>query len=690
MLKRLCACLCLCLAIPLAAAPAEGPSRILEPRDLFSLEIAADPQISPDGSRIAYVRRSGDIMTDRMRPTIWLVDTRTGQQMPLVAGTGAHSRPRWSPDGKRLAYVSSAEGGAAQLFVRWMDSGESVRITGLPDSPTSIAWSPDGRQIAYSMFVPGEGMTLGSLPKKPEGAKWADPLEIHTAVSYRTDEEGYLKPGFSHIFLVSADGGAPRQLSFGNYHDNGPLSWTPDGRTILFSGNRSPEWEREPLNTEVHALDVASGRIAALTSRAGPDNDPLVSPDGRLIAFTGFDDKRLGYHNNVLYVMNRDGTNRRALTESLDRSIEAPYWSADSRALYVSYDERGETRIARVGLDGSVRTVAEGVSGGPLDRPYTGGSYSVARDGTIAMTSGTATRPADVAVVRGGTKRQLTRLNSELLDSKSLGQVRKITVPSSHDRRPIDAWLTLPAQYREGERYPLILEIHGGPFSAYGPHFATDNQLYAASGYAVLSVNPRGSTSYGAEFANLIHHAYPGHDYDDLMSAVDAAIAQGVADPNRLFVTGGSGGGVLTAWIVGKTNRFKAAATQKPVIDWASFALTADNPAFFSRYWFGKYPWEDPQAFWSRSPLSLVGNVKTPTLVVVGSEDYRTPVSEAEQYYSALQLLGVPTALVKVPGASHGTIAGRPSHSGAKASAILAWFERYKEGMPSSQAASGQ
>jgi dipeptidyl aminopeptidase/acylaminoacyl peptidase len=690
MLKRFCACLCLSVAAPLAAAPTDGPSAILQPRDLFSLEIAADPQISPDGSRIAYVRRSGDIMTDRMRPTIWLVDTRTGQQMPLVAGTGSHSRPRWSPDGKRLAYVSSAEGGASQLFVRWMDSGESVRITGLPDSPSSIAWSPDGRQIAYTMFVPGEGMALGSLPKKPEGAKWAEPLEIHSTVTYRSDDEGYLKPGFSHIFLVSAEGGAPRQLSYGEYHDNGPLSWTPDGRTILFSGNRSPDWEREPVNTEVHALDVASGRIAALTTRAGPDNDPIVSPDGRLIAFTGFDDKRLGYHNNVLYVMNRDGSNRRALTESLDRSVEAPTWSADSRALYVSYDDRGETRIARVALDGSVRTVAEGVSGGPLDRPYTGGSFSVARDGTVAMTAGTATRPADVALVKGGTKRQLTRLNSELLDGKSLGQVRKITVPSSHDQLPIDAWLTLPAQYSEGQRYPLILEIHGGPFSAYGPHFATDNQLYAASGYAVLSVNPRGSTSYGAEFANQIHHKYPGNDYDDLMSAVDAAIAQGVVDPNRLFVTGGSGGGVLTAWIVGKTNRFKAAATQKPVIDWASFALTADNPAFFSRYWFGKFPWEDPQAFWSRSPLSLVGNVKTPTLVVVGSEDYRTPVSEAEQYYSALQLLGVPTALVKVPGASHGTIAGRPSHSGAKASAILAWFERYKEGMPATAAAAGQ
>jgi dipeptidyl aminopeptidase/acylaminoacyl peptidase len=676
----------LLLMIPTAAeaVPPAGPERNFTARDLFDLEAAADPEISPDGRWIAYTRRSGDIMTDRFRSSIWLIDTQTGRQMPLAIGA---SQPRWSPGGDRLAYIAAAEGGRAQLFVRWMGTGQAVPVTGLPDAPSAIAWSPDGRQIAYSMFVPDEGARLGPPQPRPEGAQWAEPLQVITAVTYRFDGQGYLKAGYDQLFLVSSEGGAPRQLSYGPYNNGGPLSWTPDGRTILFSGNRSENWEREGFNTEVYALEIASNRISALTSRNGPDNEPAVSPDGRLIAYTGYDERERGYENAILSVMNVDGSNARALTAALDRSVAAPVWAADGRSIYVQYDDRGETRVARVGLDGSVRTVAEGLSGDAFDRPYTGGSFSVARDGALALAAGSATRPPDVVLVRGAARRQLSRLNAETLDNKRLGEVRRITLASSADQRPIDAWITLPPNYAPGQRVPLILEIHGGPFAAYGPHFSTDDQLYAAAGYAVLSVNPRGSTSYGAEFANLIHHAYPGQDYDDLISAVDAAIAQGFADPDRLFVTGGSGGGVLTAWIVGKTNRFRAAATQKPVIDWSSFVLTSDSPPLFSRYWFGHYPWEDPQGFWARSPLSLVGNVETPTLVVVGSEDYRTPVSEAEQYYTALQLRGVPTALVKVPGASHGGIASRPSQSGAKAAAILAWFERYRNGAPRRAAA---
>ena len=305
----------------------------------------------------------------------------------------------------------------------------------------------------------------------------------------------------------------------------------------------------------------------------------------------------------------------------------------------------------------------------------------VAPAATPAAASGqtrTAGRPSDIAIVRGGKTKQLTSLNEGLLAGKTLGKVEKLPVKSSFDQRPIDAWVVLPPNFDRNRKYPLILEIHGGPFAAYGPTFSTDDQLYAAAGYVVLYANPRGSTGYGEAFANRIDKAYPGHDYDDLMSAVDAAIAKGFVDKDNLFVTGGSGGGVLTAWIVGKTGRFRAAAAQKPVIDWASFVLTSDMTPYFSRYWFGKYPWQDPAGYWARSPLSLVGDVGTPTLVVVGSNDYRTPDSEAEQYYEALQLRGIPTALVKVPGANHGGLAARPSQSAAKTAAILAWFDRYR------------
>jgi dipeptidyl aminopeptidase/acylaminoacyl peptidase len=661
------------------AGPAPGPSRTFDAHDLFGLEVASDPQISPDGRRIAYVRRSGDIMTDRMRSSIWLVDSASGEQAPLIAGPGSHMSPRWSPDGTRLAYISTAEGGAAQLYVRWLESGESVRITGLPNAPSSIAWSRDGRQLAYVMLVPSEAPRLGRAPSRPDGAQWAEPLQQTNAVAFRADGEGFIRPGYRQLFVVPADGGAPRRLTYGDFHHDGPVSWSADGSSLYLSANRSPNWERDPEQSDVYAVDVAGATMRRLTDRNGPDGSPVASPDGRRIAYLGYDDRGYAYTQTRLYVMDRDGSNRRVLTGGFDRDVGSPVWAGDGGSVYVSYDESGSTEVARVGLDGSVRTVAEGLSGSDLDRPYTGGSYSVARDGSLAVTAGSAIRPAEVVLVRGGSRRMLTRLNEDLLGHKSLGQVRRIEALSSHDQRPIEAWLTLPPGHSEGRRHPLILEIHGGPWAAYGPHFASDNQLYAAAGYAVLSVNPRGSTSYGQEFADLIHRAYPGNDYDDLMSAVDAAIAAGVVDPERLFVTGGSGGGVLSSWIIGRTNRFRAAAVQKPVINMVSQVLTADATPYFARYWFGAMPWEDHEAYWRRSPLSQVGNIRTPALVIVGAEDNRTPPSEAEQLYTALQLRGVPTALIRVPGASHNLV-GRPSQNAARVSAILEWFQRYRDG----------
>ncbi|KQN05991.1 acyl-peptide hydrolase [Sphingomonas sp. Leaf230] len=658
---------------PAAPVP-DGPTRSFTGSDLFGLTIAAAPQISPDGKTIAYVRRTGDVMTDTMKSSLWLIDVASGRQTPFATDG---SSPRWSPDGARIAYAAR-DGEGSQLFVRWIGGAQSARITSFPGDPQALAWSPDGTKLAYIATVAGEGTKLGTQPPKPEGAKWAEPLTIIDRVNYRNDGPGYVKPGYDHLFVVGADGGAARQLTYGKFDDGGPLSWTPDGRSIVFAAIRGPAADRQVMNSDVIAVDTNRGTIRTLTTRDGPDAQPRVSPDGAKIAWLGFDDKRRSYENTQLYVGDRDAASPHSLTATLDRAIEDAVWSADGRSLYASYDDHGQRRVARVGVDGRVTPLIDNVAGGGLDRPYTGGEFSVSKGGTIAYTGGDASTPADVWVLAGGKPRRLTTLNAVLTGSKALAQVRKIAV-TAPDGRPIDAWLATPPGRAAGQRVPLILEIHGGPNAAYGPGFATDMQLYAAAGYAVLWTNPRGSTSYGAEFANLIDKTYPAADYDDLIASVDAAIKDGTADPDNLFVTGGSGGGLLTAWIVGKTDRFKAAATQKPVINWISEALTMDNTLFTSRYWFTKLPWEDPMSYWNRSPLSLVGNVKTPTLVVVGGDDYRTPVSESEQYYAALQIRGVPTALVKVPGASHGGLAARPSQSAAKASAIIAWFDRYRK-----------
>jgi len=677
LLHAVAACCLLAGTASLQAAPADAPSHQFEGQDLFSLQLASDPQIRPDGQAIAYTRVGFDIMTDKSQPSIWLVDT-TGAQTPLVTGPGAHFSPRWSRDGKRLAYISTTDGGRPQLFVRWMQTGQSARLAELTQTPGDLSWSPDGSAIAFTQFVPDEAPRLGNSPAKPEGAQWAAPLQVITDIIYRSDSEGYLKPGYTHVFVVDADGGAPRQVSFGAFNETGPLAWAPDGKSLYVGGNRNDNWRREPMNSELYRISLADNSIEALTRRDGPDNSPAVSPDGRQIAWLGYDDKLLGYQNARVYLMDLNGGQPRSITDALDRTVDAVTWAADGRGLYVRYDDHAHTKVARLQLNGKLENVAEGLSGAGLDRPYTGGEFTVANNGAVAFTSGTPLRPSDISVAQRGKATQLTHLNDGFLAGKTLGATTKLAVTSSFDQRPIDAWLVTPPDFDRSKKYPLILEIHGGPYAAYGPTFSTDYQLYAAAGYLVLYTNPRGSTSYGEEFANLIQHKYPGNDYDDLMSAVDAAIAQGNADPDNLFVTGGSGGGILTAWIIGKTQRFKAAASQKPVINWTSTVLTTDMYTFMPKYWFKQLPWEDHDSYWKRSPLSLIANMTTPTLVVVGERDYRTPVSDSEQLYQALQLRGVPTAFVKVPGASHGGLAARPSQSAAKASAILAWFDKYR------------
>jgi acylaminoacyl-peptidase len=670
-----------CLLLPAAPLPAQhdGPaSDRFTLRDVFELEWAADPQISPDGKRVVFARSGFDIMKDGQHSSLWVVNSDGSDLRPLLAPGREASSPRWSPDGGRLLYVSSVAG-RSELFVRWMDTGQETNLTQLAESPGGLAWSPDGNWVAFTMFVPEQTKPFAELPSAPPGADWGPPIKFIEALNYRADGAGYLRKGHRHIFLLPALGGTPRQLTDGPFDDGAPR-WAPDGRALLFSANRVEGGEYDPNESEIYEVTVPGGAIRALTHHKGPDGSPVISPDGKLIAHTGFDDRDQGYQVTHLYVMNRDGSGSRMLAGTLDRDVMDPLWSRDGQGLFFQYDDNGDTRAAYVTLGGALKPVAANLGGLSIDRPYGGSSFSLAADGSIAFTLAAPEHPADVAVARPGQPVQrLTRLNDDLFAAKQLGAVEEIWYRSGFDQRRVQGWIVKPPGFDPQRKYPLILEIHGGPFANYGPRFAADIQLYAAAGYVVLYTNPRGSTGYGEEFGNLIHHDYSDHDYDDLMTGVDSVIARGYVSADNLFVTGGSGGGVLTAWIVGHTNRFRAAVVAKPVINWASFVLTADGLPFFSRYWFPGVPWDKQylEQYGRRSPLSYVGSVTTPTMLVTGEVDWRTPSSEAEQFYGALRLRHIPTAMMRIPDASH-EIWEKPSNLIAKVAYILAWFEKYR------------
>ena len=682
-MKLMRAVVCITFTLALAGAAWAGAGEAdtsiqkLELMDVFELEYAGDPQISPDGKQIVYARRFMDIMKDRPRSHLWIINSDGSDHRPLTSGGGSNSSPRWSPDGSKLLYVSSSDG-SAQLYLRWMDTGQTARLTQLTRSPSSLMWSPDGTWIAFTMLVPEKPEPLAQMPAKPEGALWAKPPKVIRKLQYRADGAGYLEDGFVQLFVLSAEGGTPRQITSGAFHAGTP-SWTPDGKFLIFSSNRHKDWEYDPLNSEVYEVSLDGGPIRSLTDRQGPDGSPVVSPDGKKIAYLGFDDRLQGYQLTRLYVMNRDGRGSRLVTGDFDRGVGNIQWGGDSQGLFFQYDEKGNTKIAHVALDGKMETLAGDVGGLSLGRPYAGGDFSVNAQGRFAFTHGRPDHPADIAVAEkgGDDARRLTRLNDDLFGHKTLGEVEELWWESSFDQRNIQGWIVKPPGFDPAKKYPLVLEIHGGPFANYGDRFSVEVQLYAAAGYVVLYTNPRGSTSYGEEFGNLIHHNYPGEDYDDLMSGVDAVLEKGYVDPENLFVTGGSGGGVLSSWIVGKTGRFRAAVVAKPVINWYSFALTSDGYNFFYKYWFPGFPWDHQEQYMKRSPLSLVGNVTTPTMLLTGEQDYRTPMSESEQYYQALKLRKIDTALVRIQEASHG-IATRPSNLIAKVTYILAWFEKYR------------
>jgi len=661
-----------------SAIAEDTKNKVLGLKDLFNLEYASNPVVTPDKKSVIYVRNSMDIMTDSVRRNLWTVDIDGTDHMPLLSDTKNHFSPVFSPDGKKLAYLSSKEG-KVQIYLRDIATGNTTRVTDVAMSPSSLSFSPDGSQLAFSMFTPTKAKPLFSLNFKPKDAKWADNAQYIDQTLFQRDGAGMRRPGNMQVYVVPTIGGTPRQITSGPFDYAGSIAWTNNGEQLIVAANTRDDADFDIFNADILAIDVTTSKVTKLTDASGPEGSPNISPNGKKIAFTGFEDNGKSNQLNQLYIMNLDGSNIKSLTPTLDRSVESIDWADNSKGLYFSYDDMGKKHVAYVSLSGKITSKTDNLGGMSLGRPYTSGQYDVASNGSIVYTSNTGNRPADLAIVdKKGKVKQLTDLNSDVFGHKTLNKPELLSLKSSLDGRDLQAWIVTPPDFDPNKKYPLLLEIHGGPHTAYGPGFSSEVQLFAAAGYVVVYGNPRGSTSQGAEFANLIDKNYPSEDYNDLMDMVDGVIAKGYVDESNLFVTGGSGGGVLTAWIIGNTDRFKAAVVAKPVINWTSMIGTSDIYSFMTRYWFNDLPWNDYEQYWNRSPLSLVGNVKTPTMVLTGELDVRTPMAESEQYYGALRLQGVESALVRIQGAYHG-IAAKPSNLARKVGYILAWFDKYKD-----------
>lgn len=659
----------------------EKKQQLFQPEDIFSLEYASSPQISPDGSKIVYVRNTNDIMKDNTKRNLWLIDVKSQQQLPLFSDEKQYSQPRWSADGSKIAFMSNLSG-SYQIHVHYLEQNRTALVSQVQGGVSNLTWSPDGKSLAFTQLVEQKPTVITHMPKKPKGATWAKPVVVIDKAYYQSDGRGLVKPGYQQIFVIPSDGGTPRQLTYDNFHHRGKLAWTKNSNYIVFSANRISDWAYKTLEGNLYQVNVSNGKLTELTLNAGKEFNPIFSKNGKKLAFLTTSNELNPYRNAKLSIMDWKSKKVTEVAADFDRSIKNPQWLSSS-LLAISYDDFGKRKLATISTKGNIKDLTNSLSGTTLGRPYLSGSFSVSNENIIAFTSGNSIRPADIAVIN--TKRanikntvQLTQLNEDLLAHKTLGKVHEINYKSSFDGEAIQGWYITPPNFDPKKKYPLILEIHGGPHLAYGPHFSAELQRFAAQGYVVFYDNHRGSSSYGERFAMLLKYKYSSkEDFADHNSGVSAMVDLGFIDDENLFVAGGSAGGIATAYAIGLTDRFSAAVVVKPVINWLSKVLTADSGLRQIPTQFPGMPWDHVEHYWKRSPMSLVGNVTTPTMLITGENDLRTPMAQTEQYYQALKLRKIDTVLVKVPGAPHG-IAGKPSRMITKIEHTLAWFEKYK------------
>ena len=711
---RLRVSLLLVIAVSLAA-PALAQKRSITEKDLFNFVWIGDPQISPDGARVAFVRVTANDKKDGYNTAIWTVTTATGETRQLTNGP-RDTTPRWSPDGNYLLFVRSPEVSgrveSSQLFMLAMTGGEPFQFTTLPRGVGGPQWSPDGKMIAFYNSATAEELAKEAAKNAPKPAASPSPspspspehesdVRVINRAVYRANGPGYLDFKHpQHIWVINApktgdEKVTPKQLTTGRF-DTGGLTWAKDSSRIYFDADYTDEPYYELPRTDIYSVPVTGGERTKLTSFDLGAGGFTLSPDGKQLAFIASTNQPVrSYSQPDLWVMDMEpGAKPRNLTANFDYDVGSgvggdntaprggggslPVWSRDGHSITVVYAKEGKANLGSFdvasGRESDVTTGNQAVV-----------TYRALPDASkFVLLISTPTRIGDLFLLDkpGAQPKQLTHINDELFSKLNLTEPEEMW-HTSFDGKKIQSWIQRPPDFDPNKKYPLILNIHGGPHSAYGYIFDHEFQWMAAKGYVVLYPNPRGSTSYGQEFGNIIQHNYPGDDYKDLMTAVDEVVRRGYIDDKKLGVTGGSGGGLLTNWTIGQTTRFAAAVSQRDIASWSDWWYTADF-TLFQPSWFKAPPFEDPEDYTKRSPITYVNKVQTPVMFILGEADWRTPTgSGGEAMFRALKYRRIPTVMVRFPNESHElSRSGQPWHRIERLQHIVGWFDKWLMGIP--------